>query len=159
MANNYEDVGFEEELPVKLAPNERYDLRCPDCGDFLRLFRYKLLGEGGLAYGCRRYSDTGCKGNLSANSDGSPRGVPGDAETRRWRRMAHETFDHLWSGKDARMSKDDAYVWLRRRFDLLDGQGIGFLDRQRCERLVELVKAEWPEHRTAWDRLLLGNSF
>lgn len=161
MANNttksHEDVGFEEEVPVKVAPNERYDLRCPDCGDFLRLTRLKFLGQEALVYGCRRYP-MGCRGSLSAHKDGSPRGFPADAETRRWRRMAHETFDRLWSGKNAHTTKENAYVWLRRRFDLLEGQGIGYLDRQRCEKLIELVKADWPEHRTVWDRLL-GNSF
>jgi len=156
MDTDIETVSFEDAAPTRLAPRERFDLRCPDCGDFLRL----VANRGSLFYGCRQWRATGCKGNHSANSDGSPRGIPADAETRRWRKLAHETFGRLWTGENPRMTKHDAYFWMALRLNLSLNQrdrGVGCLTRQQCEWLIEAVKREFPEYRTAWDRL--GESF
>jgi len=158
MLTDVETVSFEDEFPQKLAPREQFNLRCPDCGDFLRLTASREAGN--FFYGCRQWSTTGCKGNHAANKDGSPRGVPANAETRRWRKLAHEFFDRLWSGPTPRMTKNDAYFWMALRLNLSLNQrdrGIGCLDRQQCEWLIEVIKKEFPEYRTAWD--MLGESF
>lgn len=154
MQSAIEVISIEDASPCRIAPCERFDLRCPDCGDFLRLIHVKAHDT--YFYGCRLFVQTGCKGSHTANKDGSPRGVPGNAETRKWRRLAHETFDRLWKEEPCRMTREQAYFWLGLRFNLSlnqRDQGIGGMDARQCERLIELVKQEYPEFRTSWDRL------
>ena len=150
-----DDVGFND-APVAHRPRERFDLRCPDCGDFLRL---RDLGPDKLFYGCRRWADTGCKANHGANPDGSPRGIPADAETRKWRTEAHRVFDRLWTAPDPMMTKTAAYEWLRGAFSLSEANGhIGMFTKDQCVELIRLVKQRWPQYQNVWDRLL-GDSF
>lgn len=82
--------------------------------------------------------------------------MPADAETRKWRTLAHESFDRLWNSTQPRMTRRDAYFWMALRLNLSINQqdrGIGGLNRQQCEWLIEAVKREFPECRNAWDRL------
>ena len=149
-----DDVGFGD-TSVAHLPKERFDLPCGDCGAFMRLRQ----GDYGPYYQCSRRAD-GCRGNHSARPDGSPSGVPGNAETRRWRRLAHETFDRLWKGETARMTADQAYEWLAWKMKLSREEGnIGRFSQAQCEQLIALVKAAFPEFRNGWDRLLGGDSF
>lgn len=150
-----EEVGFED-APPPTRPRERFDLRCPDCGDFLRL---REAGPEKTFYGCRRWTD-GCKGNHAANPDGSPRGIPADGETRKWRREAHVVFDRLWSSSSPVMTRTAAYEWLRGAFNLPENMGhIGVFTKAQCEELIRLVKERWPQFRDSWDRLLGNDSF
>jgi ssDNA-binding Zn-finger/Zn-ribbon topoisomerase 1 len=148
-----EDISLDD-APVPTKPGERFDLRCPDCGDFLRLRE----PPGRLFYGCRSWPV--CHGAHAANPDGSPTGTPANAETRRWRVLAHETFDRLWRGPKARMSERQAYLWIDRKLGFKPGEGrIARLTLEQCQRLISLAKEEYPELRSGWDRLLGRDSF
>ncbi len=148
MQSSVETISLEDEWPTRIAPCERFGLRCPDCeGGVLVLRESKTYG---LYYGCCRSE---CRGYLTANKDGSPHGIAADAETRKWRRLAHQTFDHLWQGEDAPMTRAAAYLWMTTRLGIIDTKTIGDLDREKCERLVTLVKQSFPRSRTAYDRL------
>lgn len=149
-----EDVSFSD-APVAHLPKERFDLPCGDCGARMRLRQ----GTYGPYYQCSRRSE-GCSGNHSARADGSPSGVPGNAETRRWRRLAHKTFDRLWNGDGAWLTSEQAYEWLCWKMRLPKEEGhIGRFTQAQCEQLILLVKQSFPEFRTHWDRLLDGDSF
>lgn len=148
-----EVVSFETDPRTRKVPGERFDLRCPDCEwGVLQLREYR----GGFFYSCNRY-DLGCRGSHTAKPDGSPRGVPANAQTRRARRDAHQTFDRIWQGPNAKMDRMAAYEWMQAKLFLRNWTTISSLTREQCEQLVELVKREFPEYRTAWDRL--GESF
>ena len=144
-----EDVGFDDIVPMKKLPEERYNLVCPDCGAPMRL---RPTGHYGKPfYGCTRWQ-VGCRANHQANADGSPVGVPANQETRKWRSLAHETFDRLWEGPEAKMTRHEAYLWLR-----AEGfRTIGQMSVVDCQKLVARLKQVWPEYRTAWDRLDSG---
>ncbi len=141
-------------------PGERFDLRCGDCGGLLRL----KSGKHGHFYGCENYSPTGCQGTHGCKPDGSPIGTPGDKKTRLARIAAHRVFDKLWQPQEAGeaftlMSREDAYLWLRRGmadsssvFLLSKDEGrIGNFSEEQCLQLIELVKKTFPSIRTVWD--------
>lgn len=76
---------------TNLNPNARNDILCADCGKLLVLTK----GNYGLFYQCVGYPF--CSGNHSAFPSGSPRGTPGNAETRRERRLLHQVIKKLES--------------------------------------------------------------
>lgn len=145
--NGVEDIGFEDIMPDRL-PGERYDLVCPDCSAPMRLRRSPQWTKP--YYGCTSWQQ-GCRGNHGANQDGSPVGIPGNQETRKWRSLAHLTFGRLWEGPHPKMSQTEAYEWLR---TIVGRSGIGFLDVAECQTVIEAVKKKYPEYKTSWDRLM-----
>lgn len=149
-----EDIGFSD-APAQHLPEEQFNLQCADCGALMRLRQ----GNYGPYYQCVRRSE-GCRGNHSAKPDGSPTGIPANAETRRWRVLAHETFDRIWKGEAAPMTERQAYEWLCWKMGLSKDEGfIGRFTQTQCEKLIFTVKQEYPEFRNGWDRLLGGDSF
>ena len=148
-----EDIGFRDERMGLGFPEERFDVKCPEpgCGGLMRL----KTGAHGLFYGCEKYP--ACKTCHGASPDGSPKGTPGDKETRRARIYAHRIFDRLWKPRaeePARMTRSQAYAWLRKSMKLkADGAHLGNFTIEQCEALVALVKKKYPGVQTAWDKL------
>lgn len=108
---------------------------CADCGAplVLRDSRY------GLFYGCTAWARTGCPGGVGAHPDGTPLGPPVNAEVRAARKRAHEAFDELWRGHNARMRREEAYAWLAEALGV-DEAHIGWLTTvEECDRVVVLV--------------------
>ena len=67
--------------------------------------------------------------------------TPADYETRQARKGAHATFDRLWQGPDAVMSRGEAYEWLQRTFELSpENAHIGLFTKAQCEDLCYAVR-------------------
>jgi len=120
---------------------ERHDLKCPECGERMVLRSSKF----GLFYGCSRYPK--CRAAHGANADGSPLGVPADAETRAVRHAAHEALDAIWGlvlrGNGRASARREAYRWLRHTMGMrAENCHIASFDKETCERVVMLCKAK-----------------
>lgn len=108
-------------------------LPCPECGDLLLL---KKSRAGNYFYGCRRWPE--CRGSHGAHPDGTPLGVPADAETKQMRVAAHEVFDSLW--KEGTLTRKGAYTWMQRTLGMtVDEAHIGNFDIATCKRLINAV--------------------
>jgi ssDNA-binding Zn-finger/Zn-ribbon topoisomerase 1 len=91
----------------------------------------------GRFYGCRNWPH--CDGTVSIHEDGRPMGTPANKETRQARRRAHKVFDQLWTVHGWKRAA--AYAWMAKRLGLTKEEAhIGRLDREQCERLVEIVE-------------------
>lgn len=114
-------------------------LDCPDCGAPMK----HITGPFGLFYGCSERRKTGCKGSHGANPDGSPKGIPGDARTRKMRMAAHRVFDPLWKGDEpVFMSQMEAYSWMQGIMGMTKHDGhIGRFGIDECKQLVEHIWA------------------
>lgn len=69
---------------------QEHSLNCPDCHSVM-LLRPSPYSSG-VMYVCLR---NGCGATHSANPDGSPVGVPGNASTRSKRKSVHQTLAQL----------------------------------------------------------------
>jgi ssDNA-binding Zn-finger/Zn-ribbon topoisomerase 1 len=108
-------------------------LPCPECDG--RLLRKKAKGDKPF-YGCENWPR--CRGSHGAHPDGSPLGIPADAETKRMRHAAHEVFDSLW--KEGPLTRKGAYVWMRQALGMtVDEAHIGNFDIATCKRLIKAV--------------------
>ena len=107
-----EDYDFELIYQNDGDGNWRHKKDCPDCGAPMELVPSQL-GEDRWYYRCTTYPD--CRGSHGAHPDGSPLGIPADAETREYRKLAHAAFDKLWNGggtfhgRKVRTSRPHAY--------------------------------------------------
>jgi zinc-finger-containing domain len=92
----------------------------------------------GLFYGCTGWP--ACKGAHGAHPDGRPLGTPADKATKQARIEAHAAFDRLWQGEGKRMSRGEAYRWMRKALDLPPAEvHIGRFSKERCVALVKAV--------------------
>lgn len=118
------------------------DIRCGDCGDAMEL----TVGSWGLYWRCVAHT-TGCKGHIGAHQhDGSPLGIPANAETRAARQRVHAAFDPLWKyGDDGRKTRRRrAYAWLALALGL-DGEAhISDFDLATCTRVLDLLSRVKP---------------
>jgi len=71
-----------ERLQAERPSVVRKDLKCPDCGAKLTL----RVGRYGRFYGC-------VKGAISANDDGTPRGIPAKAQVRTLRKQVMDALE------------------------------------------------------------------
>lgn len=111
------------------------DLPCGDCGArmVLRDSRY------GKFYGCSRYPE--CRGTHGAHPDGTPLGIPADAETRAARMAAHEALSEVMESRE--MSTGEAYQWLAEQVGRPRGQvHIGVFTKEECAKVVEACERE-----------------
>ena len=103
---------------------------CPDCR-----VRMRLLGKARLRYIC-----PACKGSLSADANGKPRGVPATLATRQWRRRAHTVFDRLW--RQSQVSRSAAQRWLAAELGIATRQcHFSYMDGPMLKRVVKLCDA------------------
>lgn len=73
------------------------------------------------------------------HEDGSPMSKPANKETRAARVRAHRIFDRLW--KVGGWTRTQAYKWMAKAMDLTEEEAhIGQLDREQCERLIDILK-------------------
>ena len=143
-----EDVSFDDYGPR--FPEARSDLVCGDCGAPMEIRPSKF----GCFYGCTGYP--ACKGTHGAHPDGSPLGIPADKATREARVRAHFVFDQLWKSK--RMSRRDAYQWMRTFLNLSHRTAhIGQLSAEQCDKLITLVFERYPSLHTRYSRIAWSN--
>lgn len=119
----------------ELAGLVHAELECPDCGEpmMLKSSRY------GLFYGCSTYPK--CRSNHGAHPDGSPMGIPANAETKAWRHKAHEAFDKLWDSPDSTMSRKEAYRWMIETMALSrDDAHIAMFGINQCKQLIAAIE-------------------
>jgi len=124
--------------PPRLKPPLLFEkLDCPDCGAPMR----HRDGIYGLYYACSEYKTTGCKGSHGARPDGSPKGIPGDARTRKMRIAAHRVLDPLWKGEDPKFdSQSEAYAWMANVMGMShDEAHIARFSSDDCKQLVDHV--------------------
>lgn len=137
----------------------RTDLVCADCGAPLEL----RLGRYGRFYGCTRYEAAGCKGGVSAYDDGSPKGWPGDAETRRARKQLVDRLEET-SLYITERGEEPGPMGHRFRYRTIcevagrepaQGLKVGELGKEACERAIEALGILEKPQRTRWDHLRL----
>lgn len=150
-----EDVTMGEE-PIGMGfPGEQFDIRCAECSGTMRL----RPSKHGLFYGCENYPTCSCA--LGAHPNGAPKGIPGDASTRRARKLAHRIFDRLWreeEGHKPRMTRAQAYAWMRRTLKLTEDEAhIAKFQTELCETLIAAVKKKYPGVMNVWDRVTLDD--
>lgn len=119
------------------------DVKCPECGSPMLLketTRWRTRdGQPRKFYGCSRYP--GCKGTHGAHQDGTPLGKPADKETKEMRIKAHQVFDSLWKGRDARMYRKEAYNFMRQVMKMTKEEAhIANFDISQCKQLIEEIK-------------------
>ena len=98
-----------------------------------------LRGEHGQFYRCAR--SPLCDFGVSCHpGTDEPMGEPADAETRRWRNLAHFYFDQAWKGGRARMTRAQAYQALQDSMGLPEDEAhIGRFTKAQCQALIRLM--------------------
>ena len=110
-------------------------MKCPDCDAGMKL----RSGKHGTFWGCVTFPE--CRGAISCNEDGTPKGTPGNAETRAARQEAHKVFDRLWKA-GAVKGRGAAYHWLQEVMGMTaDEAHIGQFDAAQCGKVVEFATA------------------
>ena len=91
-------------------------------------------------YRCSKWPK--CKGSHGCHQGSlKPLGIPGDAATKQWRKMAHDDFDLLWRGEGAKFSRELAYKWLAQQMKREEVH-IGELFIDDCKLVIELSKGK-----------------
>lgn len=74
---------------------------------------------------------------VGTHKDGKPLGTLADAETRKARSLAHQTFDKVW--KDKLLSRSDAYMVLSKHMNLPpEKTHIGMFDVAQANEVVKI---------------------
>jgi len=111
---------------------------CPDCGSVMVFFpkaRFRPF------WGCSKWRKTGCRGAVAADLEGTPLSPPVRTEVRQLREAAHDTFDQLWQGPGAVMSRGSAYRWLQQVMGMSEEDAhIAKFGADECRRVLELVE-------------------
>lgn len=141
---------------------ERTDLVCADCGAPMKL----RLGKYGRFYGCTKYPETGCRGAVSAEDNGTPKGPPVDWATRKARKQLAVRLKEVGLYELERFEEESPPPWGRRwrirtfceilgiKGDLITG--VVELTREQCEKALEALDIIGdPDRRTRWDLLQL----
>lgn len=125
---------------------------CPEKGCPGRLVK-KHDRTGKPFWAC---TEAECNAIHGAHADGQPLGVPGDRYTRFVRKVAHETFDKLWSKAPREIQTEArtyAYEWLAKRLGInKDEAHIGRFDVETCDRLIEVVGSKDWRYLERWVR-------
>ena len=76
---------------------------------------------------------------VAPHPDGTPLGIPGDAETKIWRHRAHEALDRTYPG----MKKKRIYRKLQQIMGLSEDLAhIAMFDAEQCKLLVARLETE-----------------
>ncbi len=95
-----------------------------------------------LFWACDSY--VACGTSHGAHADGTPLGIPADAETKAWRVKAHHAFDSLW--RLGEFSRNEAYAWLCQRMNMTRDEGhIGRFTIEECQLLIAYVEEHQKE--------------
>lgn len=142
-----EDLGLGDErveeqegppAPMRLGYETDDRMECPDCGSDMVLRR----GKYGLFYGCIAFRDRGCRGGVSCNEYGDPRGIPGNQATRAARKEAMDTLERVKDKLPAEVQSQIRDAW----------GPVGALNEQNARALANRLKYEAGE-RDRWSRL------
>lgn len=143
IAHDVEEQAERERLDEAKYPKAVTHLLCADCGNKLELRESPKFGP---FYGCSSYPS--CKGSLSANPDGSPKGSPADAATKKARVDLHRVFDRIWQDGDLVKNRGAAYEWLRTKLGIPWSKAkISSLTKDQCEHLMREVYLDFPRIR------------
>jgi len=120
-------------------------LNCPECGAGMTLrstSKFKHAnGDDRLFYGCSRWP--ACKGTHGAHPSGAPLGTPATGDTKKARITAHAAFDRLWKPLGARLTRDEAYLWMQSKMGLRSDEAhIGGFNAEQCAQLIQHVEKE-----------------
>lgn len=107
-----------------------FDLKCGDCGK-LMVFR---TSQYGYFYGCSQWPF--CRGTLSARTDGSPKGIPGNAATRKLRKTL---VDLIRAGHVSSSTVYDTFE-----------KSISYLNLEECRQILQKIGHYRP---SIWERL------
>lgn len=149
---------LQEEAEEHAPKPVRSSLVCPDCNAYMTLKH----GKFGYFYGCMAWPTTGCRGSVSADPFGVPRGAPVNEATRRARFILVKALSHaIYEGvhtNPIQGTDENLGLWN-------DKQKVGEYTLEQCaielgkliERfpyLDEYVKT-LPDHiqRSRWERL------
>jgi len=115
------------------------DLDCPECGVKMELAPSQFGKPGRMYYRCSNYPQ--CRGAHGAHPDGTPLGVPANAQTKQARIQAHNSFDKLWKGDPPLMSRTSAYMEMQDLMGMSSQQAhIGRFSFEECWKLMDLLK-------------------
>ena len=113
-------------------------MNCPYCLNLAEWVENKAIygknyGKSVMIYLCRPCNAyVGCHNNTR-----KPLGTMANAETRAWRKKAHEKFDVLWRGTAKRMNRAKAYGLLQSHFGF--AVHIGESDVEMCKNIINFV--------------------
>lgn len=131
-------------------------LICPECGGQLIV----RSGKYNDFLGCSNFPQ--CKLTHSLHEDGTPMGIPADANTRRARRLVHERMDAIWMAitlaawtKGYKKSRFEArsqmYLWLGSQLNLTEQEcHVGRFDYERCMDALNLLEQVTNEDVARW---------
>ena len=119
-----------------MAKPEEHEVKCY-CGSIMHLsFTNKFKG-GSWFYGCDRWP--ACDGVIGCHqSNGIPLGFVADKETKSWRIKAHEVFDALWKGENAKMNRHQAYAWISHQLGFEVHMGDATIET--CQKVIKCVE-------------------
>jgi ssDNA-binding Zn-finger/Zn-ribbon topoisomerase 1 len=131
-------------------------LVCPECGGDMILRKSPKFPKP--FYGCTHYPM--CCATHGAHPDGSPLGIPANAETKRWRIAAHAALDPLWGRDDEALHqvikkryRHAVYDWLAYVLQIMDAKRdchIARFDIHRCQQVIEVCKGVTREQILNW---------
>ena len=114
---------------------------CPYCGRQAEYVDSKAIyGRSyGMAYLCRP-----CDAYVGVHrGTDRPLGRLADADLRRWKKLAHATFDPLWQHGRFRGRRNAAYAWLSGQMGIPEAEThIGMFDVDRCKLAIQISKNE-----------------
>ena len=116
-------------------------MNCPECGAPMILRKTNKFktkdGKPRLFYGCSTWPN--CNATHGAHPDGSPLGVPANAEVKKLRREAHILLENIF-GKWESIEKDgkaSMYAWLGKN---TKSGHVGKMGKEELEELILKLK-------------------
>ena len=97
-------------------------------------------GHHGPYYACPEWPR--CRGAHGAHPDGTPKGTPADAYTRKLRQAAHASIDPLWRPGPQKVfpTRMHVYLWMQNVMGMTAEEAhIGSFDAEQCIALVNHV--------------------
>lgn len=96
----------------------------------------------GKNYGTNLYVCKPCDARVGTHGKGkTPLGTMANKKLRALRNAAHRGFDPLWKSK--RMSRRNAYKWLRDKMDLTSKEAhIGKFNEEQCLQLLKILRGD-----------------
>lgn len=121
-------------------------LDCPECGGEMVLRESHKYNRP--FYGCINFPQ--CRATHGAHPDGKPLGIPGDAETKRWRMAAHDALDPLWGRDEEKLHpqirkryRRSVYWWLGEMLgihNIKEHCHIGLFNVEQCQQVIALCQ-------------------